>query len=172
MSETIEKTTVDHRDRAAALYNMYFTDYAEYRGSYMCKANLKKIYKGELQGYATDNYEPGQRAQRLGAAVKNFKSWVMIRFVIEKLGLRYAWLDLTPNVVKTIGKGLFGRAGSQWRIVNVFGDADRTDRASQTVYDQLDDLIEKHKADATKTMAQAESDLNEVKDWYRRNHKK
>jgi hypothetical protein len=60
-----------------------------------------------------------QRAARLSAAVKRYKTYRMLSFIFEIA--ESVDLDFTPLVVKRLCTALFGRSGSQNIIVATFG---------------------------------------------------
>ncbi|HHE6259392.1 TPA: hypothetical protein ACPE31_005006, partial [Escherichia coli] len=96
-----------------------------------CRYSLKRLaadYQEEIDNYQDDVWEAPQRAARLSAAVKNYKTSRMIEFIFYmaiKLNL-----DLTPLVVKRLCSCLFQRTGSQELIVEIFGKKQRVNRSA------------------------------------------
>nr|WCS70257.1 YadA [Salmonella enterica subsp. enterica serovar Rissen] len=74
-----------------------------------------------MTGYSDDRWEAPQRAARLAAAVKRYKTSEMLRFIFATVA-HDPDPDLTPLAVKRLCKALFGRTGSQWLIVDIFGE--------------------------------------------------
>ncbi|PJX61498.1 cytoplasmic protein, partial [Klebsiella sp. E-Nf3] len=73
--------------------------------------HLTRDYQAELQRYSDDSWELPQRAARLSAAVKRYKTYRMLNFIFEIADS--IDLDLTPLIVKRLCMRLFGRSGSQ-----------------------------------------------------------
>jgi hypothetical protein len=61
---------------------------------------------------------------RLAASVKRYKTSEMLRFIFATIAYDPD-PDLTPLTVRRLCKALFGRTGSQWLIVEVFGEKGR-----------------------------------------------
>ncbi|KAF0661945.1 hypothetical protein L245_31680, partial [Salmonella enterica subsp. enterica serovar Worthington str. BCH-4719] len=78
--------------------------------------NLERDYLAEVVGYSDDRWEAPQRAARLAAAVKRYKTSEMLRFIFATVA-HDPDPDLTPLTVKRLCNALFGRTGSQWLIV-------------------------------------------------------
>lgn len=81
---------------------------------------LEKDYLSEVAGYSDDRWEAPQRAARLAAAVKRYKTSEMLRFIFATIAYDPD-PDLTPLAVRRLCQALFGRTGSQWLIVEIFG---------------------------------------------------
>ena len=73
--------------------------------------HLTRDYQAELQRYSDYSWELPQRAARLSAAVKRYKTYRMLSFIFEIADS--IDLDLTPLIVKRLCMRLFGRSGSQ-----------------------------------------------------------
>ncbi|ENL7370607.1 hypothetical protein ACSR63_004557, partial [Escherichia coli] len=86
--------------------------------------NLEKDYLAEVANYSDDRWEAPQRAARLAAAVKRYKTSEMLRFIFATTAYDPD-PDLTPLTVRRLCKALFGRTGSQWLVVEVFGEKGR-----------------------------------------------
>lgn len=81
-----------------------------------------------MAGYSDDRWEAPQRAARLAAAVKRYKTSEMLRFIFATIAYDPD-PDLTPLAVKRLCQALFGRTGSQWLIVEIFGVKRRQHRS-------------------------------------------
>lgn len=86
--------------------------------------NLERDYLAEVARYSDDRWEAPQRAARLAAAVKRYKTSAMLTFIFSTVA-HDPDPDLTPLAVKRLCKALFGRTGSQGLIVEVFGEKGR-----------------------------------------------
>ena len=73
--------------------------------------DLASDYQAELRNYRDDTWEAPQRAARLSAAVKRYKTYEMLYFFFQIAD--EAGLDYTPLVVKRLCAHLFNRQGSQ-----------------------------------------------------------
>ena len=73
---------------------------------------LEKDYLSEVAGYSDDRWEAPQRAARLAAAVKRYKTSEMLRFIFATIAYDPD-PDLTPLAVRRLCQALFGRTGSQ-----------------------------------------------------------
>ena len=82
---------------------------------------LEKDYLAEVANYSNDRWEAPQRASRLAASVKRYKTSEMLRFIFATIAYDPD-PDLTPLTVRRLCKALFGRTGSQWLVVEVFGE--------------------------------------------------
>ncbi|SUJ17703.1 YadA [Salmonella enterica subsp. enterica] len=80
---------------------------------------LEKDYLAEVANYSNDRWEAPQRASRLAASVKRYKTSEMLRFIFATIAYDPD-PDLTPLTVRRLCKALFGRTGSQWLVVEVF----------------------------------------------------
>lgn len=97
--------------------------------------DLAADYQEELRKYRDDTWEAPQRAARLSAAVKRYKTYEMLYFFFEIAD--EAGLDYTPLVVRRLCFHLFDRQGSQNIIVDVFGQKGRIHRS----HDSAPDII-------------------------------
>ncbi|SQC05832.1 YadA [Klebsiella pneumoniae] len=84
---------------------------------------LEKDYLSEVAGYSDDRWEAPQRAARLAAAVKRYKPQRCCVFIFATIAYDPD-PDLTPLAVRRLCQALFGRTGSQWLIVEIFGVKD------------------------------------------------
>ncbi|MGM8561953.1 cytoplasmic protein, partial [Enterobacter hormaechei subsp. steigerwaltii] len=87
---------------------------------------LSASCRAELRNYRDDTWEAPQRAARLSAAVKRYKTYEMLYFFFQIAD--EAGLDYTPLVVKRLCAHLFDRQGSQNIIVDIFGQKGRMHR--------------------------------------------
>lgn len=79
--------------------------------------DLATDYQTELRKYRDDTREAPQRAARLSAAVKRYKTYEMLYFFFQIAD--EAGLDYTPLVVKRLCAHLFDRQGSQVESVKM-----------------------------------------------------
>lgn len=100
----------------------YFFRYHRYT-----EEDLAADYQAELRKYRDDTWEAPQRAARLSAAVKRYKTYEMLYFFFGIAD--EARLDYTPLVVKRLCAHLFDRQGSQAIIVDIFGQKGRMHRS-------------------------------------------
>ncbi|EGD3668141.1 hypothetical protein IBD62_003982 [Salmonella enterica] len=99
---------------------------------------LEKDYLAEVANYSNDRWEAPQRASRLAASVKRYKTSEMLRFIFATIAYDPD-PDLTPLTVRRLCKALFGRTGSQWLVVEVFGEKGRQHRSA----DSNPEMVEK-----------------------------
>lgn len=92
---------------------------------------LEKDYLAEVANYSNDPWEAPQRASRLAASVKRYKTSEMLRFIFATIAYDPD-PDLTPLTVRRLCKALFGRTGSQWLVVEVFGEKGRQHRSADS----------------------------------------
>lgn len=79
---------------------------------------LEKDYLSEVAGYSDDRWEAPQRAARLAAAVKRYKTSEMLRFIFATIAYDPD-PDLTPLAVKRLCQALFGEpvaSGLLWKF--------------------------------------------------------
>ncbi|MCG6461785.1 hypothetical protein K6U44_15295 [Vibrio parahaemolyticus] len=112
-----------------------------------------------------DNWEAPQRAARLSALTKNYKTSEMLIFVLH-IALEIQ-LDLTPLVVRRLNKALFGRTGSQRDIVALFGSQGRIQRSQDSAPDRIAFIAEKYKSQAALHWQQCLLDIQAVKSEYK-----
>ncbi len=72
--------------------------------------NLERDYLAEVVGYSDDRWEAPQRAARLAAAVKRYKTSEMLRFIFATVARPRSGLN--PLTVKRLCNALFGRTGA------------------------------------------------------------
>jgi len=127
---------------------------------------LEADYQDEIRKFSNDSWEAPQRAARLSAAVKNYKTSQMLSFIFE-IGIDHA-LDLTPLVVKRLCQNLFGRKGSQAIIVDVFGSKQRIHRSIHSSPEFTDELTERYRRRADRYWKSTLTDIERVKLRYRK----
>ncbi|MEJ5074827.1 hypothetical protein WH357_21235 [Enterobacter ludwigii] len=127
---------------------------------------LEADYQDEIRKFSNDSWEAPQRAARLSAAVKNYKTSQMLSFIFE-IGIDHA-LDLTPLVVKRLCQNLFGRKGSQAIIVDVFGSKQRIHRSIHSSPAFIDELTERYPRRADRYWKSTLTDIERVKLGYRK----
>ncbi|CAM7181190.1 MULTISPECIES: hypothetical protein [Klebsiella] len=119
--------------------------------------HLTRDYQAELQRYSDDSWELPQRAARLSAAVKRYKTYRMLSFIFEIADS--IDLDLTPLIVKR----LFGRSGSQDIIIATFGQKGRQHRSRDNTPAILDEIASRYRLAAYSCQASTLSDIASVK---------
>ena len=162
-SVSIGRSMHQEQDIADALHESlaYFNRY--------CRYSLKRLaadYQEEIDNYQDDVWEAPQRAARLSAAVKNYKTSRMIEFIFYmaiKLNL-----DLTPLVVKRLCSCLFQRTGSQELIVEIFGKKQRVNRSVDNTMERINDVTERYRKSATRHWRKTLSDIEKVKKGYQK----
>jgi hypothetical protein len=140
----------------------YFNHYHRYP-----LERLEADYQDEIHKFSNDSWEAPQRAARLSAAVKNYKTSQMLSFIFE-IGMDHA-LDLTPLVVKRLCHNLFGRKGSQAIIVDVFGSKQRVHRSIHSSPAFTDELTGRYRRRAERYWKETLSDIERIKVGYRKN---
>lgn len=108
--------------------------------------DLESDYQAELRKYRDDTREAPQRAARLSAAVKRYKTYEMLHFFFEIAD--EAGLDYTPLVVKRLCAHLFDRQGSQAVIVDIFGQKGRMHRSHDSNPDIIAAVAEQYRQQA------------------------
>ncbi|MGR7483724.1 hypothetical protein [Klebsiella aerogenes] len=139
----------------------YFNSYHRYPIE-----RLEADYQDEIRKFSNESWEAPQRAARLSAAVKNYKTSQMLSFIFE-IGIDHA-LDLTPLVVKRLCQNLFGRKGSQAIIVDVFGSKQRIHRSIHSSPVFTDELTERYRRRAEHYWRSTLTDIERVKLGYRK----
>lgn len=140
---------------------VYFNQYCRYP-----LERLEADYHNEIVNYQDDTWEAPQRAARLSAAVKNYKTSQMIEFIFD-MAIN-SNLDLTPLVVKRLCASLFQRKGSQSLIVEVFGKKQRVDRSADSNMERINDVAERYRQSAAKYWSETLSDIAKVKIGYQK----
>jgi hypothetical protein len=135
-----------------------------YRNFTYTRDHLARDYQAELHNYRDDSWEYPQRAARLSAAVKRYKTYRMLSFIFEIADS--IDLDFTPLIVKRLCMRLFGRSGSQDIIVAVFGQKGRQHRSRDNTPAILDDIASRYRLAAHSCQASTLSDIKSVKKDY------
>lgn len=128
-------------------------------------ANLERDYLAEVAGYSDDRWEAPQRAARLAAAVKRYKTSEMLRFIFATIAYDPD-PDLTPLAVKRLCNALFGRTGSQWLIVEVFGEKGRQHRSDDSSPEAVEKMAARYRHDAGIHWAATLAEIERVKRLY------
>ncbi|WP_279511219.1 cytoplasmic protein [Klebsiella pneumoniae] len=135
-----------------------------YRNFKYTLEHLARDYQAELQRYSDESWEFPQRAARLSAAVKRYKTYRMLSFIFEIAD--DIDLDLTPLIVKRLCMRLFGRSGSQDIIVSIFGQKGRQHRSRDNTPAILDEIAARYRLAAHSCQASTLSDIKSVKKNY------
>ncbi len=128
-------------------------------------ANLERDYLGEVAGYSDDRWEAPQRAARLAAAVKRYKTSEMLRFIFATVAYDPD-PDLTPLAVKRLCKALFGRTGSQWLIVEIFGEKGRQHRSDDSNPEAVEKIAARYRREAGRHWSATLAEIERVKRTY------
>ncbi|EOG8283773.1 cytoplasmic protein [Salmonella enterica subsp. enterica serovar Newport] len=129
--------------------------------------DLAADYQAELHKYRDDTWEAPQRAARLSAAVKRYKTYEMLYFffgIADEAGL-----DYTPLVVKRLCTHLFDRQGSQAIIVDIFGQRGRMHRSHDSDPDLIAAVAEQYRQKAQHHWQTVLQNIARVKQDYRNN---
>ncbi|HEN3280920.1 TPA: hypothetical protein U5D21_002771 [Yersinia enterocolitica] len=137
----------------------YFNNYFRYS-----LERLAADYDNEIRQYRDDRWEAPQRAARLSAAVKNYKTSQMLSFIFG-IALENG-LDLTPLVVKRLCHSLFGRKGSQSHIVAIFGVKHRVRRSEHSSQDTIEVFALRYRLAAYNYWSATLADIEKVKFGY------
>lgn len=127
--------------------------------------NLERDYLSEVAGYSDDRWEAPQRAARLAAAVKRYKTSEMLRFIFATVAYDPD-PDLTPLAVKRLCKALFGRTGSQWLIVEIFGEKGRQHRSDDSNPEDVGNMAARYRHDAGQHWSATLAEIERVKRTY------
>ncbi|EJH1054758.1 cytoplasmic protein [Salmonella enterica] len=120
--------------------------------------DLASDYQAEIRNYRDDTWEAPQRAARLSAAVKRYKTYEMLYFFFFQIADE-AGLDYTPLVVKRLCAHLFDRQGSQNIIVDIFGQKGRMHRSHDSDPDIIAVVAEQYRQQAVlKNIARVKQD--------------
>lgn len=140
---------------------VYFNQYCRYP-----LERLEADYHNEIMNYRDDTWEAPQRAARLSAAVKNFKTSQMIEFIFD-MAIN-SNLDLTPLVVKRLCVSLFKRTGSQSLIVDVFGKKKRVARSADSSVERINEVADRYRQSAAKYWSETLADIARAKLGYQK----
>lgn len=127
--------------------------------------NLKRDYLAEVAGYSDEHWEAPQRGARLAAAVKRYKTSEMLRFIFATIAYDPD-PDLTPLAVKRLCKAMFGRTGSQWLIVEIFGEKGRLRRSDDSSPEAVEKMAARYRRDAGIHWSATLAEIEQVKRLY------
>ena len=74
--------------------------------------------------------------------------------------------DLTPLAVKRLCNALFGRTGSQWLIVEVFGEKGRQHRSDDSSPEAVENIAARYRRDAGLHWSATLAEIERVKRLY------
>ncbi|ECG9331084.1 hypothetical protein FO199_20580 [Salmonella enterica] len=127
--------------------------------------NLERDYLAEVTDYSDDRWQAPQRAARLAAAVKRYKTSEMLRFIFATVAYDPD-PDLTPLTVKRLCSVLFGRTGSQWLIVEIFGEKGRQHRSDDSNPEAVEKMAAKYRHAAQRHWSATLAEIERVKRTY------
>ncbi|ECY3923465.1 hypothetical protein AU755_17020 [Salmonella enterica subsp. enterica serovar Chester] len=127
--------------------------------------NLERDYLAEVTSYSDDRWEAPQRAARLAAAVKRYKTSAMLSFIFATVA-HDPDPDLTPLAVKRLCNALFGRTGSQGLIVEVFGEKERQHRSDDSSPEAVEKIAARYRNEAARHWSETLATINQVKRIY------
>ncbi|HAP0150923.1 TPA: hypothetical protein IRP92_005074 [Escherichia coli] len=127
--------------------------------------NLERDFLSELSRYSDDRWEAPQRGARLAAAVKRYKTSEMLRFIFATIAYDPD-PDLTPLAVKRLCNALFGRTGSQWLIVELFGDKGRQHRSNDSTPEAVEKMAARYRHAARLHWSATLAEIERVKRLY------
>ncbi|MCJ8600973.1 cytoplasmic protein [Klebsiella pneumoniae] len=126
---------------------------------------LERDYNEELRRYQDSQWDAPQRAARLSAAVKRYKTYEMLCFIFNMA--YHVDLDYTPLVVKRLCNALFGRTGSQELIVDVFGQNGRSHRSKDSSPEVIKEVAARYRLSAHRHWKMTLRNIERVKLGYR-----
>ncbi|MDZ6762939.1 hypothetical protein U4W44_23760 [Escherichia coli] len=132
---------------------------------------LEKDYLAEAANYSNDRWEAPQRASRLAASVKRYKTSEMLRFIFATIAYDPD-PDLTPLTVRRLCKALFGRTGSQWLVVEVFGEKGRQHRSADSNPEMVEKMAARYRHAAELHWSATLAEIERVKRLYQTKIKK
>ncbi|HDG9792113.1 TPA: hypothetical protein ACHOYU_005067 [Raoultella planticola] len=127
--------------------------------------NLERDYMAELASYSDERWEAPQRAARLAAAVKRYKTSEMLRFIFATIAYDPD-PDLTPLAVKRLCNALFGRTGSQGLIVEIFGEKGRQHRSTDSNPEAVEKMASRYRDAAGEHWSATLAEIARVKRLY------
>lgn len=127
--------------------------------------NLERDYLAEVASYSDDRWEAPQRAARLAAAVKRYKTSAMLIFIFATVA-HDPDPDLTPLAVKRLCNALFGRTGSQGLIVEVFGEKGRQHRSDDSSPESVEKIVARYRNEARRHWSETLATIEQVKRIY------
>lgn len=134
--------------------------------------HLEEDYLAEIARYdnTLETWDAPKRAARLSAAVKRYKTSEMLRFIFDTVA-KDPDPELTPITVKRLCNELFGRTGSQWLIIDVFGDKKRLQRSPDSNVDSVRAMASMYRNEARKHWQETLTEIKRVQANYKRNIK-
>ncbi|EJP2999407.1 hypothetical protein NU118_003942 [Salmonella enterica] len=127
--------------------------------------NLERDYLAEVASYSDEGWEAPQRAARLAAAVKRYKTSAMLTFIFSTVA-HDPDPDLTPLAVKRLCKALFGRTGSQGLIVEVFGEKGRQHRSDDSSLASVEKIAARYRHEAERHWYETLATIEQIKRIY------
>lgn len=127
--------------------------------------NLERNYLAEITDYSDDRWQAPQRAARLAAAVRRYKTSEMLRFIFATVAYDPD-PDLTPLTVKRLCSALFGRTGRQWLIVEIFGEKGRQHRSDDSNPEAVEKMAAKYRHTAQRHWSATLAEIERVKRTY------
>lgn len=118
-----------------------------------------------MANYSDNRWEAPQRAARLAAAVKRYKTSEMLRFIFATIAYDPD-PDLTPLTVKRLCNALFGRTGSQWLIVEVFGEKGWQHRSDDSTPEAVEKMAARYRHAAGQHWSATLAEIERVKRLY------
>ena len=128
--------------------------------------HLQLDFKEEIIKFSEKNYTYHQRAARLSAAVKRYKTSEALNFVIT-IAINEN-LDMTPVVAKKLMFQLFTRKGSQKTLVSLFGQDGRIKKSTTNDTETIKNIVSKYKKDAEKLINTNTLFIEQVKTEYQK----
>ncbi|EQA1245050.1 hypothetical protein AT500_003379 [Escherichia coli] len=127
--------------------------------------DLESDFLREVDRFRNDHWEAPQRAARLAAAVKRYKTSQMLDFIFTTIA-HDPDPDLTPLTVRRLCKELFGRTGSQRLIVEVFGQKGRLHRSDDSNPENVEKIAAKYRHEARRYWSATLGEIERVKRLY------
>ncbi|WP_082242253.1 hypothetical protein [Vibrio coralliirubri] len=128
--------------------------------------NLRSDYMEEIELFDTEFWELPQRAARLSAAVKRYKTSRMVSFILNMTIDRN--LDMTPGLARKLCVNLFARTGSQKILVGVFGTAGRERKSNSNNEEVVVQMTLAYREQANEYWKETLSDIRIVQSEYQK----
>lgn len=138
----------------------HFYEHYHYSKEFMQKEYLREVYF-----YSDDKWTAPQRAARISAIVKRYKTSQTIAYIFGVASEMH--LDLTPLAVRRLCKILFNRTGSQDVIVGTFGQKGRSNKSSISSEAAIDEIASRYAVAARSYWAGTLTDIEQVKSEYK-----
>ncbi|HFQ0048096.1 TPA: hypothetical protein ACHOWS_002541 [Escherichia coli] len=97
--------------------------------------------------------------------LKRYKTSEMLRFIFATIAYDPD-PDLTPLTVRRLCKALFGRSGSQWLVVEVFGEKGRQHRSADSNPDMVEKMAARYRHAAGQHWSATLAEIERVKRIY------